>query len=517
MANNSIPSIYQPDALRKNEPLVWAPGTGVETWDMFCAAAAGDLPSIKALLDKDPALVRCAWQYHVPMFFAVRNNQLEAASFLLANGANPVNSGTSDTLLTMARDRGYLEMERLLEAALADPWAPTSEGQLIAETIRSRDLARLKELLTGHSGMVHARDESTNQPIHWAVMTRQPDMIDQLLEHGADIDAKRADGARPVQLINGDYGFRGWTKDFPVTPMEVLTHLRSKGAYIDICTACAIGDIQRVSQLLDEDPSLANRVSDYVTYYIGSGTPIKNAAARGHTDIVRLLLERGADPNLPEEGIAPYGHALHSAVCNGHIAIVRLLLEHGAYPNVEIESSADTLSAAIARDNKPMIELLCSHGAASKLHLLAYYGDIRTAAAMFAADPSLADNTEAFENAAGEGHDAFVRLMLRYQPTLATRMAVGVQDQGPDHAIRSGELCEFLFQQGMDPNFRNWLGIMPLHRFAMKGDLQNAAIFIGHNADLHARDAEISSTPLAWALRRGHADVAELLKKRGAV
>ena len=53
-----------------------------------------------------------------------------------------------------------------------------------------------------------------------------------------------------------------------------------------------------------------NRVSDFAGYYLGCGAPIKNAAARGHIEIVWLLVERGADPNLPEEGIAPDGHAL---------------------------------------------------------------------------------------------------------------------------------------------------------------------------------------------------------------
>jgi hypothetical protein len=58
--------------------------------------------------------------------------------------------------------------------------------------------------------------------------------------------------------------------------------------------------------------------SDYGAYYAGSGTPLRNAAAGGHIEIVKLLLERGADPNLPEEHIAPRGHALYSAVYNGH-------------------------------------------------------------------------------------------------------------------------------------------------------------------------------------------------------
>jgi hypothetical protein len=39
-------------------------------------------------------------------------------------------------------------------------------------------------------------------------MTRQLDAIDELLARGADINAQRMDGARPIHLTNGDY-YRG--------------------------------------------------------------------------------------------------------------------------------------------------------------------------------------------------------------------------------------------------------------------------------------------------------------------
>src|SRR5262249_20422218 len=153
-------------------------------------------------------------------------------------------------------------------------------------------------------------------------------------------------------------------KDHPTTPGAVLAHLRTRGAYCDTCTAAYVGDLERVRELVDEDPSLANRASDYVTYYACSGTPLRNAAAAGHIEIVKLLLERGADPNLPEEGIAPRGQALYAAVSNGHFDIARLLLERGAFPNPAVESSADALSMAIRRSDRRMIDLLCSYGAA---------------------------------------------------------------------------------------------------------------------------------------------------------
>ena len=193
-------------------------------------------------------------------------------------------------------------------------------------------------------------------------MTRQIDIIDDLLRRGANIDARRQDGAHPVELTNGDYFFRGWRdvpKELAPAPDDVLAHLLARGAYCDIWTAAHLGDLARVRELLDEDPSLVNRVADYGN----TGAPLVKAAAGGHIDIVRLLLERGADPNLREEGNAPHGRGLYAAVYNGHVEIARLLLEHGAYPNPEVESSADALSIAIMNSDTRMIDLLASYGA----------------------------------------------------------------------------------------------------------------------------------------------------------
>ncbi len=99
--------MIQPDALKKAEPLLWSPGLGTDVWEMFCAAASGDLETLKRLLDKDAALVHGQYAYLTPLYFAVRENQVEAAAFLLSHGADPLCFAVNDSLLQLAQDRAY--------------------------------------------------------------------------------------------------------------------------------------------------------------------------------------------------------------------------------------------------------------------------------------------------------------------------------------------------------------------------------------------------------------------------
>lgn len=520
--------LIQPEPLKQNKPWLWSPGIGTDVWEMFMACMTGDLETVKKLVAKDPSLIRSHYEYRTPLSFAVRENQLAVAEFLIDHGALNVGLGEP---LEMARDREYVEMEQLLARKLAELNGASTKGDAVAAAIRAYDPQTVRELIDASPELVHAGDNSSNQPIHWATMTRQLDVIDMLVDRGADLDARRADGARPIYLTNGDYGYRGW-RDVPshvkTTPHEVYTHLVARGANVDIWMAAAKGDIDRVRELLDRDPSLVNRSNEYNSYYIGCGSPLRNAASAGHMDIVRLLLDRGADPNLPAEGIAPNGWAMYSAVFHGHYEIAKLLLERGANPDAPVESSADAVWIAIRNDDRRMIELLAKHGATWEIpigldwsltyhdivatglkrsvEVMGFFGDVGAAERLFKADPSRADDSEALRAAATNGHEEFVRLMLRYQPDLAKRVVVS----------RPREMAELLFAHGMDPNHANWVRRTPLHHFASDGDIESAALYLDHGADIHARDVEDRSTPLAFAARRGKLEMVKFLLQRGA-
>jgi ankyrin repeat protein len=466
--------MLQPAELKSDQKLLWSPGRGTDVWALMQACASGDLEAVRALIAKDSSLARSHYAYRKPLYFAVRENRIDVVRFLLEHDHNPLDVWVDDDPLEIARDRGYTEMEQLLTQTLEAKFNASANGEPVASALRDHDPDRMRELLDAQPELVAKGDRRSNQPIHWATMTRQLDAIDELLRRGADINARRIDGARPIHVTNGDYFYRGWRdvpRPWPVTPAHVMAHLKARGAFIDLPTACHTGDIERVRELLRQDPSLANKIGEHEGYYLGAGAPLSNAAAVGRMDIVQLLLEHGADPNLPEEQFAPKGKALYSAVYHGHYEIAKLLLERGAFPNPPVESSGDALWVSREwRPDKRTEQLLLSYGAAPwQEHP---EGDWATRA-----------------------HN-----WLRISPL--------------HQAARKGDVEEAkkLLDSGADLTARDeHLRSTPLAWAAKFGHLEMVKFLIDHGAPKSLPDDPPWATPLAWAIRRGHDNVAKLL------
>jgi hypothetical protein len=116
--------MIRPDVLKKNEPLKWSPGMGNDVWELFCACITGDLTTVKCLVGKDPSIVRSHYAYRTPIYFAVRENQVEVVAFLLKHGADPLSLAVNDSLLDICRDRGHMELGKLLGHISPAPRAP---------------------------------------------------------------------------------------------------------------------------------------------------------------------------------------------------------------------------------------------------------------------------------------------------------------------------------------------------------------------------------------------------------
>ena len=105
--------------------------------------------------------------------------------------------------------------------------------------------------------------------------------------------------------------------------------------------AAAAGDIKEVQRLVDVTTGTA-----LVDPLKGDGTtPLITAAMMGHADVVKLLLEEGAEPNKAGMNGAT---ALQIAASMGHLEVMAMLLENGAMADAPHKFAKSTASARLA-------------------------------------------------------------------------------------------------------------------------------------------------------------------------
>jgi ankyrin repeat protein len=125
---------------------------------------------------------------------------------------------------------------------------------------------------------------------------------------------------------------------------------------LDVFEAAALGDLDRLEDVLDAEPLAA-------TEYSGDGfTALHFAAFFGWPEAAALLLERGAEVDAFGRGWMT-GTALHSAASRLQSGVVRILLESGANPDVRQSAGWTPLHAAAMNGDLTSVELLLAASA----------------------------------------------------------------------------------------------------------------------------------------------------------
>ena len=126
---------------------------------------------------------------------------------------------------------------------------------------------------------------------------------------------------------------------------------------IEGCTplwaAAASGHLDVVKLLIEQNADVDGRVS-------AGGTPLKAAAYDGYLDTVRCLVESGADVNARNNY---EGNPLHSACYRGHISVATYLINKGAFTDAQSKSGLTALHCAVDIGHVEIVRQLLAFGA----------------------------------------------------------------------------------------------------------------------------------------------------------
>ena len=320
-----------------------------------------------------------------PLQWAVYNGDVAEARRLLRAGANvSLANNYGATPMSLAAEVGNTDILKVLLEAGANADSPNADGQTALMAVARTGNVAAAQVLLDHGATVNAKEKFGGQTaLMWASARRHPEMMQLLISKGADVNAASTDRnyqrhvtaeGRPKNLDSGG-----------LTPLLYAAR--------ENCAACVdvlvknkadinLPDPDGVSPLLvaimNANWDLARRLivagADVNQWNIFGEAPLFTAVdlrsrldgGRASIDspntttglaIVKLLLERDADPNMQlffkpanargtvnTRGATP----LIRAANNADLEVVKILLEHGADATISTADRQTPIHAVLS-------------------------------------------------------------------------------------------------------------------------------------------------------------------------
>ena len=240
----------------------------------------------------------------------------QIVQMLVDHGANiniPDNDGI--TPLEHARARGFREIEQILLTA-----AQARDLGLILAAEQG-DIEKVRQLLS-QGASVHVQDERGITALIAAAYRNDLPIVDALIAAGADVNLQDNTKQSAYLIATSD----GYLELLQRT-LQAGADVHSKDSYngTGLIRAADRGHVEIIQELLKTDINI-----DHVNNL--SWTALLEAIILGdggprHTEVVRLLVEAGADVNLADgNGVTPLAHAQQ----RGYRQMVEILLNAGA-------------------------------------------------------------------------------------------------------------------------------------------------------------------------------------------
>jgi uncharacterized protein len=244
---------------------------------------------------------------------------------------------------------------------------------------------------------------------------------------------------------------------------------------------------------------------DYVTHtevarYLlahGARHTLLSAVAMGDVDAIRELARGGVDLNQRMDRTNHRRTPLHLAVIKKQPAAVSTLLELGADPNIEDAAGLAPLDQSALKGEQEMAQRLITGGA-----------EIRLAAAILLDRPADLDRLVQADPDLLWNNRLWARLLVRASAQASGEAVEALLRAATRH--RAG-LTIVNMEDDRETAVDEAPGYTPLHAAAGVGNTDAAAVLLRHGANPRARDGKYYGTPAGWARFFGHAATRDLI------
>ena len=325
-------------------------------------------------------------------------------------------------------------------------------------------------LLHGSSDVLSVSSSSEFLPLQFATSRNNLEMAQFLIDHGADVNATKRDGAAPV-LLAIMYGFTEMVRLLIANGCDVLG---DEGGQRPLALAVIFDYTEIIKLLVD-----VGAVTD--VHSKSDGTALTTAARYGLFSCIRLLVGQGADINqATTSGETP----LYIAVITGNVDIVLYLISQNANLTLSNHYGESLLHVAAHGGHREIVELLFDHLRAERQSI------------------EVPDSVSNETRICAEECDDDGRTVLH-------------------HAAISGSVpvMEYLYTLGYDLAAFDKRGRTILEYACLSGSLEmvNWVLRHGRRSDSNLVSSQPSSkwSTLHWACRKGDVAILQILSNAG--